>query len=235
MSDFQGFPGISRATTIPNLFFTAVLPDLESPAELLAFLWVSRITQERKADERFVTEDEIWAYPGARGSFEHLGGDREGLTQALDALVRQRALLALSLAAAGGEERLYFVNNPASRRLIARARGGDLQLRPAAIIQPPHEPGERPNIFRLYEEQIGTITPMVGDKLIEAEERYSPEWIAEAFREAAELNVRSWRYIERILIRWAEEGRSYETPGRDPLEDQKQRFLGGFEHLANRR
>ncbi len=234
MSDFQGFPGISKATTIPNLFFTAVLPELETPAELLAFLWVSRITQERTPGERFVTEDEVWAYPGARGSFDRLGAGREGLTLALEALVRRRALLALSLASADGEEQLYFVNNPASRRLIARARGGDLELRPAAIIQPTCDPGERPNIFRLYEEQIGTITPMVGDKLIEAEERYSPEWIAEAFREAAELNVRSWRYIERILIRWAEEGRSYETPGRDPLQDEKQRFLGGFEHLANR-
>jgi len=234
MSDFQGFPGISKATTIPNLFFTAVLPDMESPGELLAFLWVARITQERKVSERFVSEDEVWAYPGARGSFEHLGGGREGLSAALEALVRTRALLSLTIAGAEGEERLYLVNNPASRRLIARARSGDLQLR-AAIVQPARDPEERPNIFRLYEEQIGTITPMVGDKLIEAEERYSPEWIAEAFREAAELNVRSWRYIERILIRWAEEGRSYETPGRDPLEDEKQRFLGGFEHLANRR
>lgn len=235
MSDFSGFPGISKATTIPNLFFTAVLPEMESPAELLAFLWVSRVTQERKPDARFATADEVWAYPGVHTSFEQLAGDREALDTALEALVRLRALLALTLVGAEGEERLYFVNNPASRRTVARARSGDLELRPATIVHLDHDPEERPNIFRLYEEQIGTITPMVGDKLIEAEERYSPEWIAEAFREAAELNVRSWRYVERILVRWAEEGRSYETPGRDPLEDEKQRFLGGFEHLANRR
>ena len=40
---------------------------------------------------------------------------------------------------------------------------------------------------------------MVGERLLEAEETYPAEWIEDAFREAAELNVRNWRYIERIL------------------------------------
>jgi hypothetical protein len=40
-------------------------------------------------------------------------------------------------------------------------------------------------------------------------------WIEEAFREAASLNKRSWRYIERILERWSTEGKGSGEPGRD--------------------
>ncbi|WP_343388310.1 DnaD domain protein [Candidatus Amarobacter glycogenicus] len=68
---------------------------------------------------------------------------------------------------------------------------------------------------------------MVGDRLVEAEDLYPAEWIEDAFREAAELNARNWRYIEKILGNWAEEGRPNETPGRDSLEDRKRRYLGG--------
>jgi DNA replication protein len=141
----------------------------------------------------------------------------------------------VTVAGEEGEERLYLVNNPASRRTIARARSGQVQLRPAVVVVRDRSPEERPNIFRLYEEHIGTITPLVGDRLLEAEERYPADWIEDAFREAAELNHRSWRYIERILQRWAEEGRAHETAERDPVEDDKQRYLGGFEHIVRYR
>lgn len=233
--DFGGFPGLGRGTMLPNLFFATVLPDMRDPAELLAFLWVARITQERRGDERFTSEPEIWTFPGAGLSFERLAGGREGLQRGLAAGMVSRSLVGITVEGQHGEERLFFVNNPASRRTIARARGGQAELRPASVVINQRSPEERPNIFRLYEEQIGTLTPLVGDRLIEAEERYPADWIEDAFREAAELNVRSWRYIERILQRWSEEGRARETPGRDPLEDEKQRYLGGFEHIVRYR
>ncbi|MEO6045043.1 MAG: DnaD domain protein, partial [Tepidiformaceae bacterium] len=115
--------------------------------------------------------------------------------------------------------------NPGSRRALARARAGELKLRPESAIAA-IEQEARPGIFRLYEEQIGTITPLVGDRLIEAEESYPLDWIEQAFREAAELNIRNWRYIERILKRWAEEGRANETVGRDTREEPQLRFFG---------
>ena len=230
--DFNGFAGIAKATTLPNLFFAAVLPEMDRPEQLLAFLWVSRITQDRRGDERFASEAEIWAFPGAARSFERLANGREGLTAGLAACLASRALVSVTVMGEADEEQLFFVNNPSSRRTIARARSGQVELRPAAVVVRDRSPDERPNIFRLYEEHIGTITPMVGDRLIEAEERYPADWVEDAFREAAELNTRNWRYIERILQRWAEEGREHETAGRDPLEDDRQRYLGGFEHVV---
>jgi DnaD/phage-associated family protein len=226
MTDFSGFPGIGKATAIPNLFFTAVLPRLESPGALLAFLWVSRLAQEHR-EARFVSADEIWGHPAARESFEALADGRPGLDAGLTACLELRALIALELHGAGISQVVYFQNDPISRRTVARARAGDIQLRPSTTVAPIEAAERRPGIFRLYEEQIGTITPIVAERLVEAEERYPAAWIHDAFREAAEMNARNWRYIETILRNWAEEGRPNETPGRDSLEDRKRKYLGG--------
>lgn len=227
MSDFNGFPGIGQGTVVPNLFFAAVLPEMRTPGALLAFLWVSRLLQEKRGSGRFVSASEIWGQPAAQQSFETLAGGEKGLNLGLSECVELRALLAVGVRRAGSEEVLYLSNDPSSRRTIARARAGELTLRPDSIVVPIEPKERRPGIFRLYEENIGTITPIVGDRLVEAQDRYPADWIEDAFREAAELNARNWRYIETILRNWAEEGRPHETPGRDSLEDRKRKYLGG--------
>ena len=227
MSDatFEGFPGIGKATAIPNTFFSAVLPAMREPGDLLAFLWVARLVQEQQDEARFVTAEQVWALPDAASTFEALAGGRESLERGLPACVELGALLALDLAGGGSEETVYFVNNPTSRRAVARARGGDLELRPGAIAYEP-QPTRRPNIFHLYEEHVGTITPLVAERLLVAAEQYPQQLIESAFREAAERNVRNWRYIERILQRWSEGNQEHETSGRDPVELRRRRFLG---------
>jgi DnaD/phage-associated family protein len=66
---------------------------------------------------------------------------------------------------------------------------------------------ERPNIYVLYEQNIGLLTPIMAEKLQDSETRYPREWIDAAFEEAVLNNKRNWRYIERILERWTAEGR----------------------------
>ena len=220
---FDGFPGIAQATVIPNLFFNAVLPDLRGPESLLAFLWVSHFTQVQKGEARFATAVEIWASAAARRSFIAIGGGKDGLDRGLADCTERGALIVVQLQGPEGAERVYFVNNPGSRRAVTRARAGELTLRPATVaMEVPME--ARPGIFRMYEEHIGTITPFVGERLLAAAEQYPPEWLEQAFRESAELNIRNWRYIERILEKWDREGRGSETAGGDPLEDGRQRF-----------
>ena len=72
---------------------------------------------------------------------------------------------------------------------------------------------ERPNVFKLYEENFGPLTPMIADTLKDAEEMYSEEWVAEALEVALKNNVRNWKYVEAILKRWREKGKKHE--GRD--------------------
>lgn len=217
---------MAKATAIPNLFFATVLPRMTEAGELLAFLWVSRLVQEQRGEARFVTAGRVWAEPGAAASFEACGGGRAGLERGLESCARLAALLALRLTAPGRDETIYFVNTPQSRRAIARARAGELPLAPEAVVHDvPVE--QRPDIFRIYEEHIGTITPFVAERLLEASERYPDHWISDAFREAAELNARNWRYVERILEKWDREGRANEAAGRDSFDERRRRFLGG--------
>jgi DnaD/phage-associated family protein len=76
---------------------------------------------------------------------------------------------------------------------------------------------ERPNIFLLYENNFGSIQGSLVDELKCAETLYPGEWIAEAFRIAAEHNARRWSYVKAILERWMAEG--YKTDNRKPVHE----------------
>ena len=65
-----------------------------------------------------------------------------------------------------------------------------------------HPSADKPNIFSLYEDNIGSLAPILAEEMKEAEERYPWEWIREAFRIAAVENKRNWRYVAGILRRW---------------------------------
>jgi DnaD/phage-associated family protein len=95
---------------------------------------------------------------------------------------------------------------------------------------------ERPSIFTLYEQNIGLVTPIIADRLVEAIERYPESWIEEAIAEAVSYNRRSWRYIQRILENWATEGRTDETNRGDPARDRNRakHLHGKYAHLFGR-
>ena len=91
------------------------------------------------------------------------------------------------------------------------------------------------NIFALYEQNIGMITPMIAEELKEAEKFYPPQWIEEAFKEAVTLNKRSWKYIARILERWASEGKDSGEHRRDIKKDGPDKYIKGrYGHLVKR-
>ncbi len=66
---------------------------------------------------------------------------------------------------------------------------------------------ERPNIFTLFEQNIGLLGTAVVEEIKDALDTYPEEWIEAAIREAAIHNKRSWSYIRAILRRWETEGR----------------------------
>lgn len=64
----------------------------------------------------------------------------------------------------------------------------------------------RPNIFGIYESVIGSIPQFIVDELTDAEKENPPEWIEDAFREAAAHNKRNWAYVRAILKNWKNNG-----------------------------
>jgi DNA replication protein len=223
---FAGFPeGKQPYTPVPNLFFEEILPQIDHLGELKITLHLFWLLAQ-KQDVR----------PCA--SYEELAGDRkllaglgsagltreEALREALDRAVVRRTLLRATAGEGTARQEWYFVNSARGRRAVEDLLAG--RWTPAEPGQPVHLEGQRPNIFVLYEQNIGPLTPLLSDELIEAEESYPPGWIEDAFREAAAMNKRSWRYVQAILDRWAVEGKDDETSRRTDEQDRR-RFIRG--------
>jgi DnaD/phage-associated family protein len=119
-----------------------------------------------------------------------------------------------SVEESGARQQLFTLNTEVNRTTLEKIAEGATQVSPLPVSEPWVEPEDTPNIFALYEQNVGMLSPMIADELREAEELYPVEWISEAIREAVGLNKRSWRYISRILERWEHEGRGHGKPGR---------------------
>jgi len=94
---------------------------------------------------------------------------------------------------------------------------------------------ERPNLFSLYEDNFGALTPMMAETIKADMEIYTLDWIEDAMKEAVEYNARNWKYVQAILRNWKEKGRkrSNEEGKRDLDQfrklylEQKRDYKGG--------
>ncbi|HRO90206.1 MAG TPA: DnaD domain protein, partial [Promineifilum sp.] len=93
---------------------------------------------------------------------------------------------------------------------------------------------ERPNIFVLYEQNIGALTPLIADELREAERTYPPQWIEEAIKLAVTNNARRWRYIMAILERWRQEGRQDALGQRDSQRNLQRQIPSEYDDIIQR-
>jgi DNA replication protein len=200
--------------SLPDSFFTQAMPKIQDLAELkvvlyVAYLILRKLDPSTQRSECSVTYKELQA-ESCRLSAEL---DEETLRRALNSAVEHGALLHSTLNINGMLEDVYSLTAPMYRG-----------------YQPPTV-----NIFTLYEQNIGMITPMIAENLKEAEELYPPQWIEEAFKEAVALNKRSWRYIARILERWASEGKDSGEYKRDIKKDGPDKYIKGkYGHLVQR-
>ncbi|MDE2802385.1 MAG: DnaD domain protein [Chloroflexota bacterium] len=108
----------------------------------------------------------------------------------------------------------YALDTAANRRALASLGEGDGPSTGSGRTDSTDAGGlgARPDVFRLYEENIGVITPMAAERLKDMEEEYPAEWIAEAFGQAVVSNARSLRYVEAVLRRWRDDGRGDGKP-----------------------
>jgi DnaD/phage-associated family protein len=211
---FLGFPdGRIDATPVPSLFLSELLGLIDDLAELKVTLYVLWRGAQEKTYPRFVTRRQLEGDPIVVAGLAVVGPD--ALAGGLDRAVARGTLLRRTMTLHGRTEECYFVNGALGRRAIRDLESGKLDL--GQVVAPADEADgrhERSNIFKLYEENIGMLTPLLAEQLGDAEERFPPDWIADAFQEAVANNRRSWRYIQRILERWATEGKDDAASGR---------------------
>lgn len=212
----KGFAGFStrrnRLVPVPDAFFTELLPQIDNLWELKITLHLFWLLFHREGLPKAVAHAELEADTDLLRALKTVRGPRPArdfLREGLERAVARGTLLTLTVREmGGGAERWYFLNTPASREALGRVEGHShaveemLPVHKVELVRV-----QRPNIFTLYEQNIGLLTPLVADQLRDAELEYPPDWIVEAMRQAVEYNKRNWRYVQGILRRWQTEGR----------------------------
>jgi DnaD/phage-associated family protein len=71
-------------------------------------------------------------------------------------------------------------------------------------------------VFRVYEENIGPLTPLITESISAALHEHPEADIVDAIKVAVEHNARSWKYVTAVLRRWSVEGRDAREPDGKP-------------------
>ena len=212
---FSGFPPRVRFVPVPSPVFGPLLEQIDDLAELKCTLRVIWLLHQKRGYPRFVTLKEMLADRILVKALEANGAQNSlPVQRALARAVRRGTLVTAAVDRGGGSEHLYMLNTEADRRALAGILGGNIGPAPTPDAEPWQGAFQRPNVFTLYEDNIGMLSPMIAEELREAERLYPPAWIEDAFREAVGQNKRSWRYVARILERWEREGKSDGESGR---------------------
>ena len=101
---------------------------------------------------------------------------------------------------------LLFPATPEGTRRFEALQAGALSVAEIQAANPLPDPS-KPNIFTLYEQNIGPLTPMVAEILKADAETYPESWLRDAMQEAVSRNIRNWKYVQAILKSWQEKGR----------------------------
>ena len=200
MNKFKGFTDSETFTQLHDSFFHHLLKDIDDAEELkvtMYFLWrAEHIDGPFRALSRMDFD------------VKELGLSAAEVTRGLEKAFKRGSLLKVEK-----DAKVYFlINSPRGRAGVEAIESG--KWTPSSSSPPM----ERPNVFRLYEENIGPLTPMIADALKDAEETYHPEWIVEVIEIAVKNNKRNWKYCEAILKRWKDEGRHGQTDARQGSE-----------------
>ena len=199
MKPFGGFEDTETFTAIPDTLFRELLEIITDAGELKVVLHAMWSIEHMDSSLRALTQEDF--------SAASLGLHSEEVKSALEQAIEH----GIMLRAGRGNGTRYFLNTPRGRATASAMAAGTL----GANARVSSTPLERPNVFKVYEENIGPLTPLIADALKDAESTYREAWILEAIDLAVKNNKRSWSYCEAFLKRWKEEGRGKKQNRRD--------------------
>ncbi|MBC8336495.1 MAG: DnaD domain protein [Anaerolineales bacterium] len=206
---FKGFSGKENFTQIPNEFFQELLDQIDDLNELKVILYALWRVANMEG-----TAHPLWERDFAEGL------DAADISSGLEKCILRGSLLKVTVNA----EEIYFLNSPRGKAAAESARAGDWI--PSKGSSAP--PLSRPNIYQLYEENIGPLTPLLADTLKDAEDEHPAERIEEAIALAVKANARKWSYVEAILTRWKEEGYGKKQDRKNDSENRDRYIQGDY-------
>ena len=218
------FPKGTKLVPVPAQALGPLLAEIDSLAELKCTLRLIGMVHQRRSKRLWVTASEL---ENDAILADALAQEPEGSKQAIIKSVQLAVARGTLLEAKQNNEKVLFLNDEPGRMAMARL-GEVVAEEPVSSSQDV----DRPNIFTLYEENIGSLTPMLAEELKEAESVYPQSWIEDAFRIAVSSNQRKWRYIAGILKSWAAEGKDDGEPRRHSQTSDRKEYLRRYGYLA---
>jgi len=236
MSQLTGFPAKMEFTPIPNFFLSTILPRINDISELKTTLHVLAALYRKRGYPRFVTYRELLGSAGLMSSLRGAAKPPdEVLRKSLEMATKRGTIIHLVFDRDGAPEDVYLLNTESDRQIVAKIQNGELKLSGLKATEKTYIAAEeQPDIFTLYEQNVGMLTPMIAEELREAEKLYPEVWIRDAIKEAVSLNKRSIRYIVRILEHWSAEGKSDGTYQRVSKTDPDKYIKGKYGHMVRR-
>ncbi len=225
---FKGFsPDPAHSSIVPEIFFSEVLPQINSLGEIKVLLYAFWYLGKVEQDPAFITHQQFAKDKKfMAGLAENQVDAIKVLEESLESCVKRQTLLAGYPTKKDFSEGIFFINNAKGRAAVLSIEKGrwnpkvQSQMEVALDMQ-------RPTVFQLYEQNIGPLTPMIAEDLKDAEKLYPADWLEDAIRIAVQNNVRRWKYVESILKSWKEKGRN-EADKRDRQEDRGKYIQGEY-------
>ena len=239
---FSGFPRSVRCTPVPDPLLGSLLEQISDIAELKVALRGIWLLHQQKGSLPVVSVSQLLSDRALIGGFKTPGDESPGdgpqqmVLRGFQAAVDRGIFLGYRQESSRPEDEFFLLNTEAGRRALAKLTktgAAPLSSSPIGKRLPVPSAEEKPNIFARYEDNIGTISPMLAEELKEAEEEYSWSWIDEAFKIAVTQNKRNWAYISAILRRWAAEGRDEGKEngksGRHTQKDNPEKYIEEYQ------
>ncbi|MQF70087.1 DnaD domain protein [SAR202 cluster bacterium AD-804-J14_MRT_500m] len=198
------FPNGTSFTPVPDPLLGTMLSSMDDLCELKCILRALWHINRMKGHVRYVTLSTLTHDSVLSASLDTTS------VQKLMSQATQKGIFAKGLLnETGTVTEAYVLNTQSARQTLAQAKDNPAlsnSSNPNWELLDEKIP-DRPNAYRLYESNIGMITPLIADELKDAEAQYPQQWLEEAIAIAVKSNQRNWRYIAAILRRWSSEGK----------------------------
>ena len=166
---FSGFGRGMKFTPVPNAMLGPLLEQIQDAAELKVTLRSVWLLHQKRGRPQVARQSEFLNDPTLLRGLGGLGrAPRAEIRRGLELAVSRGTLLMHQPDEDDESTQVFILNTEAGRIILAQLRQGE-DLGPAeagAVDQELHEEpvGAKPNIFALYEDNIGPLSPMLAEQ-----------------------------------------------------------------------
>lgn len=229
-SDFMG----SSTIRLPSRFFTDLLPIIDDLAELKVTMYAYSWLWQKEGDYRYLRRRDFLNSDSLMEGLAVIDPNAKPeaiLDKALERTVERQTLLRADAELIDKTEVLYFFHTERGRVAVTLVRIGEWV--PGDLDNPVEILPDRRNIYQLFEEYIGGMTPRITEELKDFEKELPERWIKDAIILAVERNARSWHFVRAVLDRWSREGKEREVNRGSVGQDGREYLSGKYADLID--